>query len=797
MTSSARRVLALVMALAIFLPVTACKKNKKKRRVVKEDDPYFDAKISDIKIETDPSKKLKESNIRDAQIIGNSVVASYKITYEIPMELKSKFMSESVSSDIVEDFIRDKFGEYSQSGIGIFDFDGNLIFDIPEEYAATQTVIAEGKDGDLLVTTTSYDTSYVLYAEATVSHRMCKYTMEGLQKFDIALPEDIGGISQVFETESGEYILRTYDGITVLNAGGNKNDSIEVLEDAGRLLEIDGKYYLEYYEYPDYGTDLVYSLQEFDPVNVKLKGEKQQLKAMASGYTGRNNGTVVMDGNGIFKVDLFSGQKEQILNWDFTDVNYINMDQNSLKVQSDDALVFLRKFEEKNMTTGAWICSIDVVQLTRMEKNPHAGKTCIEMGMIGCPTEDLMDYIIRYNSTAENKARIRVKDYSTEGNGTVYYDQDGEAEIAEKAYLDIQAGTGPDILVNFSRFSQFNSEEVLVDLNKYVDGGNGLNREEYFENVLSAFETKDKLYQIPACFEIRGLIGNKEIIGERSGWTYAEFNQIVRSLPYRISVIENMAYDDFLDALLSCATAEFIDYSRKEVYFDGDEFKQLLKIVKSYGVPNATFDGNLINSDSDVEFVDDGERFNNGTLALMTTYMCSVDSYASNRGAFGDKAIYVGMPSPDGTGMCALPTLTLAISAKSDSKDEAWDFIRRLFDEDSQYSYTKTLDSIPLNRNAFDRINQEVLDKYQKWVDEYKEELMEYGLSTDDIFSITEEDLQGFAKLVENVSTIMSFDAAVSEIIKEEAAAYFRNEKQIDDVCASIQERTTKIVHER
>jgi ABC-type glycerol-3-phosphate transport system substrate-binding protein len=785
------------MALAIFLPVTACKNNKKKRRVVSEDDPYYDAKISDIKIETDPSKKLKESVIREAQIIGNSVVAAYSITYEIPMELKNKFMSESVSSDIVEDFIRDKFSEYSQSGIGIFDFDGNLIFDITADYAASQTVFAEGKDGDLLAVFTSYDTSYELYAEATITCRMCKYTMEGLQKFDIAIPTEAGTISQVFEAESGEYILRGYEGITVLDAGGYTKDSIEVSDNAGRLLEIDGKYYLEYYEYPDNGTDLVYSLQEFDPVNVNLKGEKKQLEARASGYTGRNNGTVVMDGYGISRVDLFSDKKEQILSWDSTDVNYINMDQNSLKVLSDDSLVFLREINEKNMATGAWTCSIDVVQLTRMEKNPHAGKTRIEMGMIGYPTEDLMDYIIRYNTTAENNARIRVRDYSTEGNGTVYYDQNGEAEIAEKAYLDIQAGTGPDILVNFSRFSQFNSEEVLVDLNKYVDGGNGLNREEYFENVLSAFETKDKLYQIPACFEIRGLIGNKEIVGERSGWTYAEFNQIVRSLPYRISVIENMAYDDFLDALLSCATSEFIDYSRKEVYFDGDEFKQLLKIVKSYGVPNATFDGNLINSEDDVEFVDDGDRFNDGMLALMTTYMCSVDSYASNRGAFGDKAIYIGMPSPDGTGMCALPTLTLAISAKSDSKDEAWDFIRRLFDEDSQYSYTKTLDSIPLNRNAFDRINQEVLEKYQKWVEEYKEELKEYGLSTDDVFSITEEDLEGFAKLVENVSTIMSFDAAVSEIIKEEAAAYFQNEKPIDDVCASIQDRTTRIVHER
>ena len=106
--------------------------------------------------------------------------------------------------------------------------------------------------------------------------------------------------------------------------------------------------------------------------------------------------------------------------------------------------------------------------------------------------------------------------------------------------------------------------------------------------------------------------------------------------------------------------------------------------------------------------------------------------------------------------------------------------------------------SIPLNRKAFDRINQESIDERQKQLQENQQYAADYGvLLHGDIKPITEEDVQGYKDLVESVSTIESYDPAVLNIILEESAAYFADQKSVDEVCAIIQNRTQTIVDER
>jgi hypothetical protein len=62
---------------------------------------------------------------------------------------------------------------------------------------------------------------------------------------------------------------------------------------------------------------------------------------------------------------------------------------------------------------------------------------------------------------------------------------------------------------------------------------------------------------------------------------------------------------------------------------------------------------------------------------------------------------------------------------------------------------------------------------------------------------ISQDDAKGFKSLIESVSTIMSTDPSVLQIIEEEAAPYFRGEKSVEDVCRIVQDRTYAIVHGR
>ena len=121
-----------------------------------------------------------------------------------------------------------------------------------------------------------------------------------------------------------------------------------------------------------------------------------------------------------------------------------------------------------------------------------------------------------------------------------------------------------------------------------------------------------------------------------------------------------------------------------------------------------------------------------------------------------------------------------------------------MFDEDSQYEYTTSYTSIPLNRKAFDRANEAAVRQSEWEYKQYEENALRYGVDVAEMpIRITSEHVEGFLGLVESVSTIVSVDPAVLAIIQEEAAGYFADQKSLDDVCRNIQNRTTTIVNER
>ncbi|MBO4927928.1 MAG: extracellular solute-binding protein [Clostridiales bacterium] len=787
-----KRILATVLALALAVPASACKKKRPKDEVIKESDTYFTASEKELVINSDPDKKILMSNVDNARIVGNTIVANYTLLYEYPPDVM-KWLDEEVDPDSeIAIEIENMWNDYYQTGVAFFDFDGNMknIIEIPDSMQVV--TIDEGLDNEIIVLLETLDYSY-----DGANYYIRTYDENAALLDSISVSENLDSwYSSVFATEDGKYILVGYADIVVLTSNGYVEGRLqdEMLQES--LFRSGDKYYVMSYLSNESNLEVKAYLQELDTDSVVMVGDRIDVDLrLSESYSNSQGECYLITGNGIEKVDILSGKSEEFLNWDNTDVNYGNIDRDSLRILSDDKVAFIRSSWEAANENETWIGKTYVTVLTRAEKNPHAGKTYIEMGVIGTLGEEVQEYILRYNNAEGNPARVRVHDY-TASSAMVTGSSQYLSDVSEQVYLDMLSGNGPDILVDFSGYSQFNSEEVLVDLNTYVDGESGLNRDEYFDNVLSAFETKDKLFQIPVCFDIRGLMGNEILIGERSGWTYSEFFQIVETLDPDVTVMEEMRYNELLYELLSNAMDSFIDYSRKEVYFDGDEFKQLLQIVKEYGVETVHDSYDYVDSYEYFpnSFYGPREKMDEGILALTDTYIYSLEQYAENASICNGKVIYVGMPSPEGTGMSAAPMLTMAISAFSKKKDEAWNFIRQMFDEDAQYDLTNSFSSIPLNRKAFDKINDEAISRNAQQI----RDLIENGWDTEEMITpITQAHKEGFLKLVESVSTIMSSDPAVIAIIEEETAGYFAGQRELDEVCANIQKRTTIIVNER
>ena len=800
MRAKSKRCFSFLMILCLLLTTVSCGKKKvSHNETVKESDPFFQSSAKEIHIEPELKGKVQSFVQHVSEIVGNSVVSSYEIIYEFPPDVKRKMydLYETTGKEI-GDLMR-KVQESYEHGLVIFDFDGNPLSKIELPFNSDVINLFSGRNGEILCLVEHID-----FDTLGTDRELLIYSVEGLLKESVKIPSD-SGISprKILVTDDGSLILSDYGSIEIISSKGELLGNVVDPDLDGNVVEAGDKYYALMSSYSDNGMVESISFSELDIATCSLKGERKKLEATVGNVVSGGDGKCyTIDGNGIHRVDLSSGSLEEVLNWNSTDVNYSNFDPDSFRVISDSKSAFLRSAYETDKVTGDMIEKTYAVSLVKTDKNPHAGKKYIDMGTIGIPSGDLLDYIVSYNTEDGNTSRIRVRDYNTVLAPDLSYSQ-RQTILSDRVYSEMLEGKGPDILVDFSCFSQFNSEEILVDLNKYVDGPNGLNREEYFDNVLSAFENKGKLYQIPVCFDIRGLLGNKDLIGERTGWTYSEFSGIVEKLPSDVKVMAELEYNDLLERMLSDAMLDFIDYTKKDVYFDGDEFSQLLKITKEYGTDyvetgNADGDGIPDFTVSDPQQSTE-DLMKQGKLALLPTEIYNLYRYAETRSILENRGIYIGMPSPSGSGVSAMPVLTLAISSVSHNKDEAWTFIRRLFDEDSQYSYTSSLGSIPLHRKAFDRICDDAISDNQFLIEQFEhdESFFSFFPFPDTMVRISQDDAKGFKSLIESVSTIMSTDPSVLQIIEEEAAPYFRGEKSVEDVCRIVQDRTYAIVHGR
>lgn len=814
MKKSAQRMCAFLLAAAMMIPLTGCKKGNGKgkkgssgprQEYVKEDDPYYSNKETELKVEI-PAKSDKEieyQELYNAQIIGDQLMCEFYVSYKMPKEVEEKLNSfDYESGDYTE--IEKIYSEYYGNGMVIFDMDGNV----------TKVIESDGSEGFTKVIPKNgggfYATRYKL-----LDGDECKAQVELVTvdenfevKESVPLDENVQDVDKIIELDNGNFLFVGYSENYIVGKDGKMIKSSTPENWINNYFKIDGKVYGCFDEYNETTYESKLFIQQIDENTAEFTGDKTEVSFDVWNAVQGEDGIYCSTEEGVTKVDLLKNEEETILEWNWTDVNYMdNYGENSISVISEDKILLTRMVYEETSTYGKTMPTTKLFMnvLTREDKNPHAGKRILQIGTLGYVTPAFYDQVITYNLAPEHDARIQMRFF----NDDIDYGDDymkSVGELSDTIYLEMLSGDGPDILMNFSSLCQFNTDDVLVDLNTFVDGEKGFNRADYFDNILNAFETSEKLYHIPVCINIDGYVGNKDLIGERTGWTYEEFDQIASSIPQNVSMTDEMEYMDFLQTLLLVSAPYYVDYGTKDVKFDSPEFKKALEISKKYGVEHLT-GSDVMNhlemwSDSMMPSEDEADPFKEGLQALRRTYIYGIRNYVTEYQALKNKTVFVGIPSPNGTGMTAAPSLTFAISAASKCKDEAWDFIRFFFEEDQQTQFSLDQYSIPLNRKALDaKIDDDIkyYEEEREFFEELRKEDPEYAKNFPDeyFYEITPEMKADFIKLVESVSVSENTDPAIMAIINEDAAPYFAGQKSVDDVAKLIQNRAKTKISER
>ena len=222
----------------------------------------------------------------------------------------------------------------------------------------------------------------------------------------------------------------------------------------------------------------------------------------------------------------------------------------------------------------------------------------------------------------------------------------------------------------------------LEDLYPYLDADSELSRDDFLANVLRAVEVDGHLFCTCAGFSIDTVLAASSLVGDGPGWTYEEYNRALAALGE-----DGEPFDAFCtreEIFRTCLAMEldwFVDYENRYSNFDNENFAALLSFICS--LPE-NGEGNQTDAEDSTDI-----RISEGRQLLLRTSLYCFDDAVRAGFEFDEDFSFIGYPSVNGTGTTLRPATlaggqNLAMWAGSDSKEDAWQFLRVFFTENYQ-----------------------------------------------------------------------------------------------------------------
>lgn len=399
---------------------------------------------------------------------------------------------------------------------------------------------------------------------------------------------------------------------------------------------------------------------------------------------------------------------------------------------------------------------------------------------------EVREQILKFNKS-NNEYRIEVKDYS------IYETSEDYNAGITKLNTEIVSGNVPDIIaIDRLPHKQYAAKGLLEDLYTYIDGDSELSREDFVSSVLGAVESDGKLFYMGPSFYLQTMVGNSDYVGTEPGWTMEELRSIIEQNPQADWPLGmGMSRESIFGSLFMMSMDSYVNWQTGECRFDTDEFKSFLEFTKTF--PKAE-DLDYENMD----WVNSDVLIKEGRQIASSFSLSDFQSYQYNKATYGDKMVFKGVPVAEGVGTIANMRNGLAITTSCKEKEAAWSFLREFFTEE----YQKNLWELPTNKNAFEsKLKEAMTQEYYTDENGERKPISMGGMSIGDemieFYALTEEEGQAIRDLVDTIQYTADYDEALITIVQDEAAAYFNDEKSVDEVAAIIQSRMNIYINEQ
>lgn len=541
-----------------------------------------------------------------------------------------------------------------------------------------------------------------------------------------------------------------------------------------------GNYYVRYYSESGQGFEVK-----------KLNLEKMELGEVVSCDPIMNSS--IYPGNSTY--DIFVASSTVLSGYNIGDadvtpvMNYIDSD---IPVSYFTALIanddnsFFGGYTDWEIGDG----QVVIAKYTKVPPSEYVEKQILSLGCLYLDSGIKKD-VINFNKS-NDAYRITIKDYS------VYDKEENDWNGGrEKLNSDIASGQGPDILYSDepSMVLNYASKGLFVDMYKYLDSDKSINKDDIFPNLLKVCEYNGKLYQITPVFNVQTLAAKTKHVGNRTSWTFKEMMDFEKTLPEGTTLFAGSARDEIMYACLSMDATYYMDLGKGTCKFDSQEFKDLLTYMKT--LPKS--DESYYESLGDKYWEEYDSMWRTDKAILYNFYVSGPTDYRNViHGYIGDKTTLIGYPTSEGNGSSISFYKSFSISSRCANPDAAWEFVKVQLSDEYQSTITW---NIPASMSRFDELCEEAKKQPEYMGGDdiiYGDDTIWINGTEISMDPITDQEIAELKEFILSVDKLNAyFDSDILDIIKEEAEAYFENQKSVDEVASIIQSRVSIYLSER
>jgi len=499
------------------------------------------------------------------------------------------------------------------------------------------------------------------------------------------------------------------------------------------------------------------------------------------GYTivnGNDNFDLLMVNKGkVYGSDL-KGERTIILDWMEEGINNsgASMYKHTIIVgESLFTLTYSPSFND-DYGTGGKTNIIILEKLNEIENNKNKAKKIINIAALYAD-EKIISSVVNFNKTNPDYY-ADVKVYSESGFSWV------EQDDINNFNIDLASGYTPDLvfLARNTPNLSYATRGLFVDLYEFMERDSEFNKDAYLCNIFNLLEIDGKLNLATTSFSINTLAGKLSEFGDKRSWTWDEYNTFlagmtdnglpIGSAPLGLSG-RAITKGDFISAILMQRIDEFVDFINGSSSFENPIFIQFLRETERFPLKREDYTDTI--------------DFSLSTPPLL--WMPNFTAFYGEGGffpkqveywTFKEEMVYIGFPTneKDKNGSSCYPLDLFAIFANANEKDGAWEFVKFLLtDYQETMSLMNSLSGFPVKISVLNNLSE-----YVK-----KPELY-------DVLKLpppTDKEIERVLELVYSLEYIDLIDINITNIIFEEAFAYFIGQKTPEEVAAIIQNRVS------